>query len=102
MNEKKDDVLGIIALVCGIASLVLALIIPFVNLGLALVAIICGLIGRSQGQKYSTAGFVLGLVTIIMTIAIIIAGITLYSIFVEEEIQISYANLGLVKFFKFR
>ncbi len=91
MSEKNnnDNVLGIIALVCGIAGIVFSFVIPVLNLGLAVAAIICGLIGRSQGQKYATAGFILGLVTILMSVLIIIAGIAFFSSFVEEMHEFS-------------
>jgi len=64
-----------------------------INIGLALVAIVCGILGRSRKQKYANAGLILGIITILMTIIILIAGIVLYSnIFVEE----TSSSIGLV------
>ena len=82
-REKKNNSLGTVSLVTGILALVLTFCCPVIDIALAIVAIITGIIGYRDGQDYSLAGLILGIVAM----AIYVLGILgIVSVAILEEI----------------
>jgi len=59
---------GKIALIFGILSMFLLIVVFLLPIILAILAIIFGVLARKNGDKYGTYGMILGILTIILTI----------------------------------
>lgn len=64
--QPTSNGLGIASLVCGILGL---LMMPFI---LSTLAIIFGVIGRRQNQRYAQAGLVLGIIGLALMVVMLI------------------------------
>lgn len=60
--------MGTGALICGIIAICLFWLIPFIGIILGIVAIALGAVGMGRKERYATAGLVLGLVALILSI----------------------------------
>lgn len=69
-SNSKSDTLGTISLVLGITALVLTFCCPVLDILLAIVAIICGIIAHNDGQNYGKIGAILGAVAILLNILV--------------------------------
>jgi len=59
---------GKIALIFGILSMFLLIVVFLLPIILAILAIVVGVLARKKGDKYGTYGMILGTLTIILTI----------------------------------
>ncbi len=72
-QKKHQKHLGILALVCGIFSIVL-IWFPLTNIiaiVCAVLAVLFGYIGKKHGDRYGLYGFILGIITIILLIVLL-------------------------------
>lgn len=67
----QDNSLGTASLIFGILALV-ASVTLFFGLVPAIVAVVTGYMARQRGQRYGTAGLVMGLIAIVITVAVIV------------------------------
>ncbi len=79
VNQGPDNhTLGIVALVTGILALVLSFCCPYIDIVLAIVAIVCGVLGYREGQNYSLAGIILGAAAILISVLMMIIGMAFF------------------------
>lgn len=71
--EKRNDTLGIIALIAGIVAL-LAACCPPLGIVLGIAALICGIIGKSKEQRFAMVGVILGIIALLLAILFIFLG----------------------------
>lgn len=67
----QDNTLGLIALIFGILAL-LATLSLFGGIVLGSIAVITGHMARKRGQQYGNAGFVMGIIAIVLGFLIIV------------------------------
>ncbi len=68
INQRKNNTLGIISLVTSILALVMFFCCFFIDTILAVVAIVCGILGYRYGQDFSLPGLIIGVVVLVLSI----------------------------------
>lgn len=71
-GAPKSNVLGIVALVTGILSVVFALCCGWIGIILGVVAIICGFLGKKENQQFAMIGIILGGIGVVLAVVFMI------------------------------
>ncbi len=91
--RSKNNTLGVISLVAGIAGVLLFICCSYISIILGVVALICGILGKQQEQEYALAGIVLGAVAIVLGIIFTIVGqvfLTHITRLIEREFMVNF------------
>jgi|GEM_PF-4853373 len=73
-SPPQNDTLGIIGLISGILGVVCFCCYPL-SIVLGVIAVVCGFLAKSKGQKFALAGIILGFAAIGLSLLIILLGV---------------------------
>lgn len=86
-TPANNDTIGIIGLVAGILSVILAICCYPLGLLLGVIAIVCGFVAKGKKQKFAVAGIVLGFIAIALGILVVILSVIGLTFFNTMEWQ---------------
>ncbi len=75
-EETPNNTLGLVAMILGIFGLAFSFCCLFMAILPGIAALVCGIIAKNKGQRYATAGIILGAITIIIGIVLTIIGMS--------------------------
>lgn len=78
--QAPNNTLGTISLVSGILG-VLFFCCPYMSVILGIAALVCGILGYQQQQKYALAGIILGAIATVLGVIFAIVGQYIFSEF---------------------
>lgn len=86
-SPPPNNTLGIVSLASGIAGLIFSICCYPLGIILAILAIICGIIGNQRGQKFALAGIILGAISLILALVFILLGAVFFEPIMDEIIR---------------